>query len=356
MEFETRTDFANHLREHQQATLWACIHCGHADESRELVENHLASAHTGLSSGIAIVEKSVLRDLSKQRCPFCNETPGAIQFVGHVCHHLEEISLAAVPQEVEIDDDDEDDGHPNQSFGAPETTAEECAESGEPKVVQAELSSPIDAMSFTNEPDLLEHHISNQKYEEIEKEGEILKKRMEDFKLKLKSGKISDAHYKIVAEQEAEFKKVAVRTEEVSRNLQEAKRNMQEADDLIHDLGDLGESLDGESYKSGWVAQTQAQAQAQAQAHAQAQQGMTPQHQMFQQQIVAVATQLYNQQKPLLLQQYFNGMIPEEADKSLRLRCQLAAQRQVQAGFRARRQQQMMAAQGGMQQMIGRQN
>jgi uncharacterized CHY-type Zn-finger protein len=119
MNFETRTDFANHLREHQQATLWACTHCGHADESRRLVENHLASVHTGLSSGNAIVEKSILRDLSKQRCPFCNETPGAIQFVGHLCHHLEEISLAAVPQEVEIDDDDDDDdddGHLNQSF------------------------------------------------------------------------------------------------------------------------------------------------------------------------------------------------------------------------------------------------
>ena len=116
MNFETRTDFAIHLHEHQQATLWACIHCGHADESRQLVENHLASVHTGLSSGNAIVEKSILRDLSKQRCPFCNETPGAIQFVGHLCHHLEEISLAAVPQEVEIDDDDEDGGHPNHSF------------------------------------------------------------------------------------------------------------------------------------------------------------------------------------------------------------------------------------------------
>jgi hypothetical protein len=116
MNFETRTDFANHLREHQQATFWACTHCGHADESRELVENHLASVHTGFSGGNAIVEKSILRDLSKQRCPFCNETPGAVQFVGHLCHHLEEISLAAVPQEVEIDDDDEDDGHPNHSF------------------------------------------------------------------------------------------------------------------------------------------------------------------------------------------------------------------------------------------------
>jgi len=71
---------------------------------------------------------------------------------------------------------------------------------------------------------------------------------------------------------------------------------------------------------------------------------------------VAVATQLYNQQKPLLLQQYPSGMIPDEADKSLRQRCQQAAHQQVTANFRARRQQQMMAAQGGMQQMNGMQN
>ena len=49
-------------------------------------------------------------------------------------------------------------------------------------------------------------------------------------------------------------------------------------------------------------------------------------------------------------------MIPEEADRVLRQRCQLAAQQQVQAGFRARHQQQMMAAQGRMQQMNGMQN
>ena len=83
---------------------------------------------------------------------------------------------------------------------------------------------------------------------------------------------------------------------------------------------------------------------------------MTPQHQMFQQQILAVANTLYNQQRPILMQQYPNGLVPDDADKSLRARCQLAAQQQVTAGFRARRQQQMMAAQGGMQQMNGMQN
>jgi transcription factor SPT20 len=55
------------------------------------------------------------------------------------------------------------------------------------------------------------------------------------------------------------------------------------------------------------------------------------------------------------MQQYSNGIVPEEADKNLRGRCQQLAHQQVTAGFRARRQQ-MMAAQGGMQQMNGMQN
>jgi len=56
-----------------------------------------------------------------------------------------------------------------------------------------------------------------------------LKKRMEEFKLKLQSGHIQDADYKMVAEAEAEFKRVALRVEELSRN-------MQEVNDQIDDL------------------------------------------------------------------------------------------------------------------------
>lgn len=37
------------------------------------------------------------------------------------------------------------------------------------------------------------------------------------------------------------------------------------------------------------------------------------------------------------MQQYPNGLVPDEADKNLRLRCQQAATQQVTAGFRARR-------------------
>ena len=132
------------------------------------------------------------------------------------------------PEEINIE---EPEGELTIEFEAPETTSEEIAESGEPKVVQAESSNaPIDAMSWANKLHVLEHHMAiKNSHEEIEKEGEILKKRMEEFKLKLKSGKISDADYKMVAEAEAEFKKVSLRVEELSRN-------MQEVNDQIDDL------------------------------------------------------------------------------------------------------------------------
>ena len=47
------------------------------------------------------------RDLSRLKCPFCNRIPGAIGFVGHICHHLEELSLSALPQEAQLEEGSE---------------------------------------------------------------------------------------------------------------------------------------------------------------------------------------------------------------------------------------------------------
>jgi hypothetical protein len=117
-------------------------------------------------------------------------------------------------------------------FGAPENVPEEAAEVTDTKDAQpAESSSTsIDAISWANKLHVLDHHMAiRTSHEEIEKEGENLKKRMEEFKLKLQSGHIQDADYKMVAEAEAEFKRVALRVEELSRN-------MQEVNDQIDDL------------------------------------------------------------------------------------------------------------------------
>ena len=47
------------------------------------------------------------RDLSRLKCPFCNGIPGAVGFVGHICHHLEELSLSALPQEAQLEEGSE---------------------------------------------------------------------------------------------------------------------------------------------------------------------------------------------------------------------------------------------------------
>ncbi|MCJ1476429.1 hypothetical protein MMC13_005095 [Lambiella insularis] len=56
--------------------------------SRGMLAAHLAEEHRSL------------RDPERQRCPFCNKTPSLAKFIGHVSHHLEELSLCAIPQDA----------------------------------------------------------------------------------------------------------------------------------------------------------------------------------------------------------------------------------------------------------------
>jgi hypothetical protein len=132
------------------------------------------------------------------------------------------------PDEINIE---EPEGELAIEEGAPETTSEETAESAETKEDKVGSSgAAIDAISWANKLHVLDHHMAiRNSHEEIEKEGEKLKKRMEEFKLKLQSGNIQDADYKVVEEAEAEFKRVALRVEELSRNMQEVN---DEIDDL----------------------------------------------------------------------------------------------------------------------------
>jgi hypothetical protein len=110
MDFASRAEFAAHLTEHQHTNLWTCTQCGHAEEKKYLVRDHINSKHVTGDNGnrnVDIIQKPILRDLSSQSCPFCGEAPGAAKFVGHLCHHLEEISLSAIPRDAGIDEDDE---------------------------------------------------------------------------------------------------------------------------------------------------------------------------------------------------------------------------------------------------------
>lgn len=67
---------------------------------------------------------------------------------------------------------------------------------------------------------------------------------------------------------------------------------------------------------------------------------------MFQQQVMATAQNMYQQQRPKIASNYPNGILPEEIDRQLRSQCQSNAQQQVSRRVQAQRaqqQQQMMA-------------
>jgi hypothetical protein len=115
VKFSSRSDFATHLTSHQYISLWICSTCGHSSENKDLLQEHLRQGHqSSMKNDAPIEERRILRDLSSQECPFCGEIPGATKFVGHICHHLEEISLSAIPNEEEdLDEDAEEESSRN---------------------------------------------------------------------------------------------------------------------------------------------------------------------------------------------------------------------------------------------------
>jgi Tfp pilus assembly protein PilF len=107
--FTSRADFKAHLIGHQVAKIWKCKNCGHPEESLRAARYHIAYAHRSscsLNDDDDFDQQEVRRDLAKQICPFCNKIPGQANFVGHICHHLEDISLSAIPREGDLDESD----------------------------------------------------------------------------------------------------------------------------------------------------------------------------------------------------------------------------------------------------------
>lgn len=106
--FASRAEFRIHLVEHQSVQVWKCKNCGHTEEAKQAARDHIllthSSSHTESDEGIS--KETVRRDLKTQKCPFCNKIPGEVSFVGHMCHHLEELSLSSVPKEGDLDESD----------------------------------------------------------------------------------------------------------------------------------------------------------------------------------------------------------------------------------------------------------
>jgi len=110
MDFSSRAEFAAYLTDHQHIDLWICAQCGHTEEKKYLIRDHINFKYTTSDNAhrnVDFIQKSIPRDLSSQSCPFCGEVPGTAKFVGHLCYHLEEISLSAIPRDAGDDEDDE---------------------------------------------------------------------------------------------------------------------------------------------------------------------------------------------------------------------------------------------------------
>jgi hypothetical protein len=109
VQFASRSEFAAHLTEHQSYKTWRCTKCDISSQSFHFIQDHVARNHplsTPAQQGCQIEELSHLRDLSTQPCHFCNDIPGHANFIGHICHHLEETSLSAIPREEDEFDED----------------------------------------------------------------------------------------------------------------------------------------------------------------------------------------------------------------------------------------------------------
>ncbi|KAF8849293.1 hypothetical protein BDZ45DRAFT_604593 [Acephala macrosclerotiorum] len=90
-------------------------------------------------------------------------------------------------------------------------------------------SAPMDSINWANKLHILDHHLAiRNSHQLIEKQGEVLRKQMEAFKLKLQSGTLQDIDYKTIAEAEAEFQRVAKQVEDLSREMQQVTDHIDE--------------------------------------------------------------------------------------------------------------------------------
>ena len=108
--FASRGEFAAHLTEHRFNTTWSCKKCGYVDTDRGKFRSHLDSEHSGIPAEhilniVKTSERRTPRNLEHEKCPLCGEIPTAMKYIGHVSHHLEELSLSAIPQGVDPDSD-----------------------------------------------------------------------------------------------------------------------------------------------------------------------------------------------------------------------------------------------------------
>ena len=90
---------------HRIGTEWRCTFCKETSNSQETFRKHLVLAHirevesSQIEELISASERIVPCDAAKEMCPFCISAPAKTRegFARHVGKHLQDISLAALP-------------------------------------------------------------------------------------------------------------------------------------------------------------------------------------------------------------------------------------------------------------------
>jgi len=124
------------FQNHRVTAQWSCNLCAETFESDDLFQGHLHSLHfqdvapSQIDEVMSASKRIIPRDGTAENCPFCLTIPAINQkaFASHVGKHLQEISLAALPnldesgEEGSSDDsDDGDDDHPENADDEEET-------------------------------------------------------------------------------------------------------------------------------------------------------------------------------------------------------------------------------------------
>lgn len=110
--FTKRHDWALHESSaHISQNEWLCDVCSEQGTHKDALLVHLEQCHSVLISGTTKqnVKKAESIIYADQACPLCLGTPAKTKntFFSHVGRHLQEISLAALPASLLMEDDEE---------------------------------------------------------------------------------------------------------------------------------------------------------------------------------------------------------------------------------------------------------
>ena len=126
-QFSNRAAWAEHeFSEHRNTCCWRCTECLEEFRTASLYLDHLLQVHQRAFSDIG---RQIATDTALEKrengtegetCPVCLTVPGKSKrlFIKHVCHHMEQIALMALP--IDGDESEGDESNMTESIGTSE--------------------------------------------------------------------------------------------------------------------------------------------------------------------------------------------------------------------------------------------